>query len=330
MKISVFIAIQFFLWNSYSQINSDSISNPHPGVIDGIYIKETLANKPSFCSYRVINEDPYYYKTVWNTIDSCPNLFLPTYYQSDTNGNENMNESTYSFWNIVCRHIMNGDLTLYSPFNPIVPKWNDGDSFKYPIKSEQIDGDFYNDTIFHLDISSYLAKENFEQYSIGQVLSPNLPMDSLSRVGYLVGKNSEANDTVYFKSEDIIQYRIKEEWYFDQKRSVLDRKIIGIAPLVNQIDGNGRVTGVRELFWLYLPECASIFRGYNLNSSHNNSQNESLQELFTNRNFQSYLIKESNSCNRILESYKTAKDAELESEKINEKIINFEHVLWCF
>ncbi|NOQ74281.1 MAG: gliding motility protein GldN [Crocinitomix sp.] len=330
MKTSVFIVIQFFFWNSYSQINYDSLSKPLPGVLDGIYIKETLSNQNSFCSYRVIDEGPYYCKTVWNTIDSCPNLFLPTYYQSDTSGYGKLNGLVYSFWNIICRYIMNGDLTLYSPFNPIIHKWNDGDAFKYPIKSERIEGDFYNDTIFRLDIFSYLAREKLEQYTMAQILSPNLSMDSLSQYGSFERKCPIKNDSIYFNSEDIVQYRIKEEWYFDQERSILDRRIMGIAPLVNEIDINGRITGVRELFWLYLPECATIFKIYSPGNSQNNSQNENLQELFRNRNFQSYLLKESNSCNRQIESYISAINAQLESEMIKEKILDFEQELWNF
>jgi hypothetical protein len=31
--------------------------------------------------------------------------------------------------------------------------------------------------------------------------------------------------------EDVYQYRVKEVWYFDKQRSVMDVRILGIAPI---------------------------------------------------------------------------------------------------
>ena len=35
-----------------------------------------------------------------------------------------------------------------------------------------------------------------------------------------------------YESRDIIRYELKEDWFFDKQRSVLDVRIIGISPVV--------------------------------------------------------------------------------------------------
>ncbi|MFZ4414593.1 MAG: hypothetical protein ACOYOV_16055 [Bacteroidales bacterium] len=52
--------------------------------------------------------------------------------------------------------------------------------------------------------------------------------------------------------------------------------------------------------------------------------------MFMKRFFQSYIIKEDNTYNRTIASYKTGLDALLEAEKIKENIFNLEHDLWEF
>ena len=44
--------------------------------------------------------------------------------------------------------------------------------------------------------------------------------------------NDLTNDTIeFYENRDIIQYEIKEDWFFDKQRSVLDVRIIGISPI---------------------------------------------------------------------------------------------------
>ena len=41
----------------------------------------------------------------------------------------------------------------------------------------------------------------------------------------------EDPDTIWYQSKDIVQYRIKEDWFLDKQRSVLDVRIIAVAPV---------------------------------------------------------------------------------------------------
>ncbi len=54
-----------------------------------------------------------------------------------------------------------------------------------------------------------------------------------------------------FEFSDITKIRFLEEWYIDEESLVIDKKVIGIAPLVDKYDTNGFFLGLRLLFWIY-------------------------------------------------------------------------------
>ena len=60
-------------------------------------------------------------------------------------------------------------------------------------------------------------------------------------------------------TEEIKMYKLKEDWFFDRTRGVMDVRIIGIAPMKEVRGPNNELRGYRELFWLYYPECRYVF-----------------------------------------------------------------------
>jgi gliding motility associated protien GldN len=145
----------------------------------------------------------------------------------------------------------------------------------------------------------------------------------------------DEKDTVVFRPfnpDDVVMYRLKEEWFFDKQRSVLDCRIIGICPMTLARDQEGNLIegGQRKLlFWVYYPEARRIFANAEVANRYNSSQRLSFDDIFMKRMFNSYIIKEDNVYNRRIDDYKTnPMDALLESERIKQDIINFETDLW--
>lgn len=144
----------------------------------------------------------------------------------------------------------------------------------------------------------------------------------------------EYDSTVFrpFNPDDVVMYRLKEEWFFDKQRSVLDCRIIGICPMTLARDQEGNLIegGQRKLlFWVYYPEARRIFANAEVANRYNSSQRLSFDDIFMKRMFNSYIIKEDNVYNRRIDDYKTnPMDALLESERIKQDIINFETDLW--
>jgi gliding motility associated protien GldN len=131
-------------------------------------------------------------------------------------------------------------------------------------------------------------------------------------------------------SEKIIQYRIKEDWFFDKQRSVLDVRIIGLQVIISKVSESGEEGGAKPLFWVYFPEVRPLLATQDVYMRHNDSERRTLDDIFWKRMFSSYIIKESNVYDRQIGEYTIGINALLESERVKDDTFKFEHDLWHF
>lgn len=144
------------------------------------------------------------------------------------------------------------------------------------------------------------------------------------------GELVEVVQEIRLESADIKQYRLKEDWFFDKQRSKMDVRIIGIAPMKEVRGEDGEFRGFAPIFWLYYPECRYVFANWEVFNRQNDAERRSYEDIFWKRQFNSYIIKESNVYDRNIAEYKTGIDALLESERIKEDLFVMEHDLWNF
>jgi gliding motility associated protien GldN len=133
---------------------------------------------------------------------------------------------------------------------------------------------------------------------------------------------------------EVKELLIKEMWYFDKQRSVMEVRIIGMAPIrvfYRDDDPDQETARYRQLFWIYYPEARNIFASQPVYNEHNQSSQITFDDIFFKRKFSGYIFKESNVYdNRLIQQYTTGLDVLLQSERIKEEIFNFEHDLWEF
>jgi gliding motility associated protien GldN len=316
------------------EINGGPVNVPTEGVVDGVYITEHIPTKRMIPYDFVREADVTWSKRVWRTIDMREKINHPIYLPFDyhtPSGQYVRNSSRWSLWTILRHHIINGDLKVFSPFNPYQEDMIDGDQFKYPIAPET-GKNYYTDSAFRDKVFYYLGKIGTQsdiplsnQYGEDSVeILPN----GDQRMVY------PAPDTMWIDSKDIVQYRLKEDWFFDKERSVLDVRILGIAPVVYKMQetpsGQKTINGMEEKYWLYFPHCRFILNNYFVYNEQNDAQWMSFDDLFWKRQFSSTIYKESNVFDRQIDSYRTGIDALMESEKITEEIRTFEHDVWHF
>ena len=89
-------------------------------------------------------------------------------------------------------------------------------------------------------------------------------------------------------TESVIQYRIKEEWFFDKQRSIMDVRIIGLAPIVYATDDTGapREGGeTKPLFWVFFPEARWLLSKEEAFNMQNDAQRRSFDDIFQKRLF---------------------------------------------
>ena len=132
-------------------------------------------------------------------------------------------------------------------------------------------------------------------------------------------------------SEEITKYKIKEDWFFDKQRSVLDVRIIGLLVITAKVaEGGGESLGDQGLFWVYFPEIRPLLANQEVYMRHNDSERRTLEDIFWKRMFSSYVVKESNVYDRSIGDYTSGINALFEAERVKEDIFKFEHDLWHF
>lgn len=221
------------------------IISQHPNnPVDKSGLTKYISTK-RFLNYEPVREaDVIWHKPIQRIIDLSEKINHPLLYPSDqfnSNGHWILKSNRWSLWPVIRNPILLGDLTLYSPYNPADLHVKDGDEFKCPIQPEP-GKDYYTDSVYASELFYYLGR-------LGE--DSDLPLknkyneDSLDIFGNIV---SPERDTFWYSSKDIIQYKLKEDWFFDKERSVLDVRIIGICPVIYDIDKYGTIIGTREIF----------------------------------------------------------------------------------
>jgi len=124
--------------------------------------------------------------------------------------------------------------------------------------------------------------------------------------------------------------KIKEDWFFDKQRSVMDVRILGICPVIDSYDENDVYLGKLNMFWIYFPEARPVFAQSEVFNRSNSAEKRTYDELFWKRMFGSYVYKEENVYDRDIIEYASGMDALLEAERIKNELFEFEHDLWEF
>jgi gliding motility associated protien GldN len=131
-----------------------------------------------------------------------------------------------------------------------------------------------------------------------------------------------------FSPATITEFRIKEDWFFDKQRSVLDVRILGICPVREKYDIDFNFQGYLPVFWIYFPEARNVFAKFDQFNRFNDAARLSYEDVFFKRMFSSFVYKESNVYDRVISDYERGMSALLESERIENDISIFEHDLW--
>lgn len=151
------------------------------------------------------------------------------------------------------------------------------------------------------------------------------------KIDFDTGERTPVTVQGEIRPNEIKQYMVKEEWYFDKQSSTLNVRIIGICPIreyLRENDTSGQVQR-QKVFWIYYPEVRDLLATNMALTPGNDARQMSFDDLFIKRFFNSYIVQESNVYNnRTISDYLSGKDAMLESKRIENKIFNFEQDLW--
>ncbi|MFA5782151.1 MAG: gliding motility protein GldN, partial [Bacteroidales bacterium] len=167
-------------------------------------------------------------------------------------------------------------------------------------------------------------------YTYAEIMTKLTSEDSVEVTDSLPPYNTHWENIIHeFYPGSVKQFRIKEDWFFDKQRSVMDVRILGICPILQQYEEDGTTfKGVKPLFWIYFPEARPVLAQAEVFNRVNDAEKRSYDDIFFKRLFGSYIYKESNVYDRKIMEYSRGMDALLESERIKDEIFIKEHDLW--
>lgn len=128
--------------------------------------------------------------------------------------------------------------------------------------------------------------------------------------------------------ENFCEIDLKEDWFFDKQKSVLEVRIIGMG--FGVMRKGKEDLGCSNMFWVYFPACRPFFAKHEVFNAKNDSERRTFEDIFWKRQFASTVKKESNVYDRRINDYSKGIDALLESDRIKMDIFRFEHDMWHF
>lgn len=282
-------------------------------------------DKPLAYGY-VHDRDVMFGKGVWETIDLDERINFPMYFPVDT---ANIGKDRRSLFNTIINGIKSGRITeVYadSYFNTKKTLKDLQSSFKFrdttDAGKEEINNHY--DEYYPKPIPAKVKKNKK-----GVVISSTPASTPVARQldpQYINEKELSA--------QDISDYKIKGYWYFDKRQGEMKYRLLGICPMAPEAREIGNEQqDVIELFWIYFPAARDVLHEANAFNDKNSAMPITFDHLLNSRHFNAVITEEENVYgDRQIADYMkdNAQMQLLESDRIKEKIRNFEQDMWNY
>ncbi len=153
---------------------------------------------------------------------------------------------------------------------------------------------------------------------------------------YQIKKETGSRDTLFsvdnsdIPSSEVLSYFMKEVWYFDQRSSTYNSKVVAICPVLHRSGDFSLDVTKYPMFWLNYSDLSPYLGRMDIMTSNlNNTANVSVDDYFTTRQFKGDIYKTTNMLNQTLAQYCTTDSAMVkEQKKIEGQLKTFEEHLW--
>lgn len=133
--------------------------------------------------------------------------------------------------------------------------------------------------------------------------------------------------------EDIVKWKIKEEWLFDKQSGQFHPRIVSIAPIYT-LTVDGVDLGEYEAFYVDWDEVRNVLIKEETFNRHNDGARLSYYDFFEQRLFTSFVTKEPNVFDDPYALYAEWQDnplgQQIEGQRKKEKLMNWESDLWQY
>jgi gliding motility associated protien GldN len=278
--------------NAQSIIDADDQSNPND-----FYTKVSTTGKKPMPYPPVRKSDVIWEKVVWREIDF--NERFNQFFYFPTNDSVNSQGRT-NLVSLILRAVKNGEISnVYDDDDMKAPKDPAkaiSDLAGEPIERERPKVDADGQTIFDEDgepeMEKWLQERTFDITTATKI-------------------------------------RIKERWYIDKQDSRQKVRILGLAFEYDKELASGN-TARNWSFWIPMNDMAvrNVLVNADAFDENNDVVENSYDDVFIARYFDSYIIRTSNIHNRSISDYLVGEDAILEAQKLEEEIYDIESDMW--
>ncbi|MBK9223878.1 MAG: gliding motility protein GldN [Flavobacterium sp.] len=304
MKYKVFSIVAVFTFGCLTSFAQSNLLNAKvPSEIGKKTAAQLISDNDKPLAYGYVHDrDVLMGKTTWEIIDLDERINFPMYYPIDT---ANIGKDRRSLFDVILKGIKEGKITeVYTD-----SYFNTKKTFKDMTTSFT-----YIDTT---DAGKEEINTYPEDYKSGRkVLDPQ----------YINKKE--------LSSIDISDYKIKGFWYFDKRQSELKYRLLGICPVSPEAKEIGAENpDYIELFWVYFPAVRDILHDAKAFNDRNSAMPISFDHLLNSRRFSGVIYKEENvyGDREIAEYMRDNSQMQLlESERVKDKIRDFEQDMWNY
>ncbi|MET0759597.1 MAG: gliding motility protein GldN [Flavobacterium sp.] len=291
-----FLLVIIFVAGSVSSFAQSNLLNAKtPEEIGKKTAAQLISDNDKALAYGYVHDrDVLMGKTTWEIIDLDERINFPLYYPVDST---NIGKDRRSLYDVLTKAIKEGRIT-----------------------------EVYTDSYFNAkktpkDIEASLSRVDTtdpgrEQYNAGVAIDPQ----------YIV-----RTDLGAFHVSD---YKIKGFWYFDKRQSELKYRLLGLCPVTPDVFTVGKEEqDYIELFWIYFPSAREVLHEAKAFNNRNSAMPIDFDHLLNSRRFSGVIYQEENvQGDRAIADY--MKDNSqmqlLESERVKDKIRDFEQDMWNY
>ena len=268
-------------------------------------------------------------KAVWEIIDLDERINFPLYFPVDT---ANIGTDRRSLYDVLIKGIKAGKITeVYadSYFTTKRPLADLENTFKFrdTLDAGREELNANRDLYYGTKVAAKPAKKNKK----GKIISPATEAQDIPAQKQL---DPQFIDERVLSGYNVSGYKIKGYWYFDKRQGELKYRLLGICPLAPEAkESTSDNPDVIELFWVYFPAARDVLHASYAFNDRNSAMPISFDRLLNSRRFNSTIYQEENVYgDRLIEDY--MKDNSqmqlLESERVKDKIRDFEQDMWNY
>lgn len=291
MKKILFCLGLFLFMGAFAAQSQSIIDAEEEHNFNDFYKKDQVKGREAMPYAYLRESDVVWEHIVWRTIDFREKFNQFFYFPTDPNSNT---QGRVSLANVIMKALENGDIEGYET----------DDMTKVKTYEELSAALLREDTITQYEYDEY---------------GDEIP------VGFQVVRED-------FSAGNIYSVKLKESWYIDKQDTRQKVRIVSMCLVYNYCrDREGERTCSDEpIIWIPMNDMrVRNLLVKNLAYDERNSHAErSYDDIFIDRYFDSFCIRESNTMNRSIADYLTGTDAILESQAIEDKIWDIESDMW--